>query len=34
MRFVEEYLVDVNPKQAAVRAGYSPKTAEGQAHDC
>jgi phage terminase small subunit len=30
-RFVEEYIVDLNGKQAAVRAGYSPKTAEVQA---
>jgi phage terminase small subunit len=29
-RFVEEYLLDVNAKQAAIRAGYSPKTAEAQ----
>jgi phage terminase small subunit len=29
-RFVEEYLVDLNATQAAVRAGYSPKTAEQQ----
>lgn len=26
-RFVDEYLVDLNGHQAAVRAGYSPKTA-------
>lgn len=26
-RFVEEYLLDLNAKQAAIRAGYSPKTA-------
>jgi phage terminase small subunit len=26
-RFVEEYLVDLNAKQAAIRAGYSPDTA-------
>ncbi|OZB11179.1 MAG: hypothetical protein B7X67_04995 [Rhizobiales bacterium 39-66-18] len=26
-RFVEEYLIDLNATQAAVRAGYSPKTA-------
>jgi phage terminase small subunit len=26
--FVEEYIVDLNGKQAAIRAGYSPKTAE------
>lgn len=29
--FVREYLVDLNGKQAAIRAGYSPKTAEVQA---
>lgn len=28
--FVDEYLVDLNAKQAAVRAGYSRKTAEVQ----
>ena len=27
-RFVDEYLLDLNGKQAAIRAGYSPKTAE------
>lgn len=27
-RFVEEYLVDMNATQAAIRAGYSAKTAE------
>ncbi|MDR3473356.1 MAG: terminase small subunit [Devosia sp.] len=27
-RFVDEYLIDLNATQAAVRAGYSPKTAE------
>jgi hypothetical protein len=26
-RFVEEYLIDLNAKQAAIRAGYSAKTA-------
>lgn len=26
-RFVEEYLVDLNATQAAIRAGYSPQTA-------
>ncbi len=26
-RFVDEYLVDLNASQAAIRAGYSPKTA-------
>lgn len=30
-RFVEEYLVDLNATQAAIRAGYSSKTAEQQA---
>jgi phage terminase small subunit len=29
-RFVEEYLVDFNATQAAIRAGYSPKTAYAQ----
>lgn len=29
-RFIAEYLVDANAKQAAIRAGYSPKTAESQ----
>jgi phage terminase small subunit len=32
-RFVEEYLVDRNGTQAAIRAGYSPKTANVQASD-
>lgn len=31
-RFVDEYLVDLNATQAAVRAGYSAKTAEQQAY--
>jgi phage terminase small subunit len=31
-RFVEEYLIDLNGTQAAIRAGYSPKTAEQIAH--
>ena len=30
-RFVEEYLVDLNGKQAAIRCGYSKATAEAQA---
>lgn len=30
-RFVTEYLVDLNGTQAAIRAGYSPKTAAEQA---
>jgi phage terminase small subunit len=29
-RFIEEYLVDCNATQAAIRAGYSEKTAEVQ----
>lgn len=29
-RFVEEYLVDLNATQAAIRAGYSEKTARSQ----
>lgn len=32
-RFVREYLKDLNGKQAAIRAGYSPRTAESQASD-
>lgn len=30
-RFVEEYLIDLNGTQAAIRAGYSPRTANEQA---
>jgi len=30
LRFVDEYLVDLNATQAAIRAGYSPKTAKVQ----
>lgn len=30
-RFVDEYLIDLNATQAAIRAGYSPKTANEQA---
>lgn len=32
-RFVDEYLIDLNATQAAIRAGYSVKTAGSQAHD-
>lgn len=32
-RFVAEYLVDLNATQAAIRAGYSEKTAASQASD-
>ena len=31
--FVAQYLVDWNASQAAIRAGYSPRTAGSQAHD-
>lgn len=31
-RFVEEYLVDLNATQAAIRAGYSPRTAGKVGH--
>lgn len=31
MLFVREYVVDMNGTQAAIRAGYSPKTAQEQA---
>lgn len=31
-RFVEEYLVDLNATQAAIRAGYAPKSAEQQGY--
>ncbi len=30
-RFIAEYLVDLNGTQAAIRSGYSPKTAQEQA---
>ena len=29
-RFCEEYMIDLNATQAAIRAGYSPKTAQEQ----
>lgn len=32
-RFVQEYLIDLNATQAAIRAGYSPKTAAQQGFD-
>jgi len=32
-RFVEEYLIDLNVTQAAIRAGYSANSARQQAHD-
>ena len=30
--FADEYLIDLNAEQAAIRAGYSPKYARGNAH--
>jgi phage terminase small subunit len=30
IRFIDEYLIDLNAKQAAIRAGYSPRSAEFQ----
>jgi phage terminase small subunit len=32
-RFCEEYLVDLNAKQAAIRAGYSPNAAAEQGYE-
>lgn len=32
-RFCEEYLVDLNGRQAAIRAGYSPGAADSMAHE-
>ena len=32
-RFVEEYLIDLNATQAAIRAGYSEKTAGSVGHE-
>ncbi len=32
-RFCQEYLVDLNATQAAIRAGYSPRTAGQTGHD-
>ena len=32
-RFVEEYLIDLNATQAAIRAGYSPRTARSIASE-
>ena len=31
-RFADEYLIDLNAEQAAIRAGYSAKYARGNAH--
>ena len=33
-RFVEEYLIDLNGKQAAVRAGYAAKGPKCRLRDC
>ena len=32
-RFCQEYVIDQNATQAAIRAGYSPRSARSQAHD-
>lgn len=32
-RFIEEYLIDLNITQAAIRAGYNPKTAYSTGHE-
>ncbi|QEL18730.1 terminase small subunit [Limnoglobus roseus] len=32
-RFIEEYLIDLNATQAAIRAGYSEKTAKAIGHE-
>ena len=32
-RFIEEYLIDLNATQAAIRAGYSPDTAGAIGHE-
>ena len=32
-RFVEEYLIDLNATQAAIRSGYSEKTAKSVGHE-
>ena len=32
-RFVEEYLIDLNATQSAIRAGYSEKTAYSVGHE-
>lgn len=32
-RFVDEYLIDLNATQAAIRAGYSQKTARSSGHE-
>lgn len=32
-RFVDEYLIDLNATQAAIRAGYAPKYADRKGHE-
>lgn len=32
-KFCEEYMIDLNATQAAIRAGYSPKTAQQTSHE-
>lgn len=31
-KFADEYMIDMNAEQAAIRAGYSPASARGSAH--
>jgi len=33
-RFCEEYMIDLNATQAAIRAVYSEKTANSKDHGC
>ena len=33
-RFADEYLIDTNATQAAIRAGYSEQTAYHRVSDC
>lgn len=33
-RFVQEYLIDLNATQAAIRAGYAKNTAKEQGYEC
>lgn len=33
-RFCEEYMIDLNATQAAIRAGYSPKPQENRHPGC
>ena len=33
-RFCEEYMIDLNATQAAIRAGYSPRRPTSGRHGC